>query len=57
MQDLWIEMAKNKEDLRLFDDCLKGRREKVLLIHWKINYVNHHYYKNWYIDLCLNQLL
>lgn len=55
MQDLWVEMEKIKEIYDYLDDCLKGRREKDFTNPLEINYVNHHYYKNWYIDLCLNQ--
>lgn len=55
MQDLWIEMEKIKKIYDYLDDCLKGRREKDFTNPLEINYVNHHYYKNWYIDLCLNQ--
>lgn len=55
MQDLWVEMAKIKEIYDYLDDCLKGRREKNFNNPLEINYVNHHFYKNWYIDLCLNQ--
>lgn len=55
MQDLWVEMEKIKEIYDYLDDCLKGHREKDFTNPLEINYVNHHYYKNWYIDLCLNQ--
>lgn len=55
MQDLWIEMEKIKQIYDYLDDCLKGRREKDFTNPLEINYVNHHYYKKWYIDLCLNQ--
>ena len=55
MQDLWIEMEKIKQIYDYLDDCLKGCREKDFTNPLEINYVNHHYYKKWYIDLCLNQ--
>lgn len=55
MQDLWVEMEKIKQIYDYLDDCLKGRREKDFTNPLEINYVNHHYYKKWYIDLCLNQ--
>ena len=55
MQDLWVEMEKIKEVYDYLDDCLKGRREKDFTNPLEINYVNHHFYKNWYIDLCLQQ--
>lgn len=55
IQDLWVEMAKVKEVYDYLDDCLKGRREPDFNNPLKITYVNHHFYKNWYIDLCLQQ--
>ena len=55
MQDLWVEMEKIKVVYDYLDDCLKGRREKDFTNPLEINYVNHHFYKNWYIDLCLQQ--
>lgn len=55
MQDLWEEMGKIKVVYDYLDDCLKGRRERDFTNPLEINYVNHHYYKNWYIDLCLQQ--
>ncbi len=55
MQDLWEEMEKIKVIYDYLDDCLKGRRERDFTNPLEINYVNHHYYKNWYIDLCLQQ--
>lgn len=55
IQELWEEMEKIKKIYDYLDDCLKGRREKDFNNPMEINYVNHHYYKNWYIDLCLQQ--
>lgn len=55
MQDLWEEMEKVKKVYDYLDDCLKGRRERDFTNPLEINYVNHHYYKTWYIDLCLQQ--
>lgn len=55
MQDLWVEMEKVKKVYDYLDDCLKGRRKRDFENPLEINYVNHHYYKNWYIDLCLQQ--
>ena len=55
MQDLWVEMEKIKVVYDYLDDCLKGRREKDFTNPLEINYINHHFYKNWYIDLCLQQ--
>lgn len=55
MQDLWKEMEKVKVVYDYLDDCLKGRRERDFTNPLEVNYVNHHYYKNWYIDLCLQQ--
>ena len=55
MQDLWKEIEKIKEVYDYLDDCLKGRREKDFNNPLEINYVNHHFYKNWYIDMCLQQ--
>lgn len=55
MQDLWVEIEKIKKVYDYLDDCLKGRREKDFTNPLEINYVNHHFYKNWYIDLCLQQ--
>ena len=55
MQELWVEIEKVKKVYDYLDDCLKGRREKDFTNTLEINYVNHHFYKNWYIDLCLQQ--
>lgn len=55
MKDLWVEIDKVKKIYDYLDDCLKGRREKDFNNPLEINYVNHHYYKNWYIELCLQQ--
>ena len=55
MQDIWKEMEKIKKVYDYLDDCLKGRCEKDFNNPMEINYVNHHFYKNWYIDMCLQQ--
>lgn len=55
MQELWVEIDKIKKVYDYLDDCLKRRREKDFNNPLEINYVNHHFYKNWYIDLCLQQ--
>lgn len=55
IQELWEEMDKIKTVYDYLDDCLKGRRERDFTNPLEITYVNHHFYKNWYIDLCLQQ--
>lgn len=55
MKELWEEMDKVKAVYDYLDDCLKGRRERDFTNPLEINYVNHHFYKKWYIDLALNQ--
>lgn len=55
MEELWEEIEKVKKIYDYLDDCLKGRREKDFDNPLEISYVNHYFYKNWYIDLCLNQ--
>ncbi len=55
MQELWEAIEPIKEVYDYLDDCLKGRREKAFDKPIEINYVNHHFYKNWYIDLCMQQ--
>lgn len=55
MQELWEEIEKVKVVYDYIDDCLKGRREKDFDNPLEITYVTHHFYKNWYIDLCLQQ--
>lgn len=55
IEELWEEMERVKVVYDYLDDCLKGRREKDFNNPLEINYVNHHFYKNWYIDLCLQQ--
>lgn len=55
MKELWVEIDKIKKVYDYIDDCLKGRREKDFNNPMEINYVNHHFYKTWYIDLCLQQ--
>lgn len=55
MQELWESMEQVKEIYDYLDDCLKGRRERDFDNPLEITYAKHYYYKNWYIDLCLNQ--
>ena len=55
MQELWEEIEKVKVVYDYLDDCLKGRREKDFDNPLEITYVTHHFYKQWYIDLCLQQ--
>lgn len=57
MQELWAEIEKVKKMYDYLDDCLKGRREKDPDCPVEINYVVHHFYKKWYIDLCTQQYL
>lgn len=55
MKDLWEAIEGVKKVYDYLDDCLKGRREKDISNPLEITYAKHFYYKNWYIDLCLNQ--
>ena len=55
MKETWEAMASVKATRDYIDECLKGLRTRDGDNPVEISFVKKHFYKNWYIDLCLNQ--